>query len=126
MAEFRPLEPTRDTDQREEQKLAKKIKNFIYDPSDVIGSGFSSKVYKGINEHNNEQVAIKVIELAKIQNEVEKYLLNNEINALRALNHKNILKTIDILMTKNNVYIVTEFCEFGDLQQMIKNNKKLQ
>ena len=29
-------------------------------------------------------------------------------------------------MTKNNVYIVTEFCEFGDLQQMIKNNKKLQ
>ncbi len=28
-------------------------------------------------------------------------------------------------MTKNNVYIVTEFCEFGDLQQMIKNNKKL-
>ncbi len=28
-------------------------------------------------------------------------------------------------MTKNNVYIVTEFCQFGDLQQMIKNNKKL-
>ena len=71
-------------------------------------------------------MAIKVIELAKIQNEVEKYLLNNEINALRALNHKNILRTIDILMTKNNVYIVTEFCEFGDLQQMIKNNKKMQ
>lgn len=52
--------------------------------------------------------------------------MNNEINALRALNHKNVLRTIDILMTKNNVYIVTEFCEFGDLQQMIKNNKKLQ
>jgi hypothetical protein len=28
-------------------------------------------------------------------------------------------------MTKNNVYIVTEFCELGDLQQMIKNGSTL-
>lgn len=33
----------------EETKLAKKIKNFIYHPSDLIGSGFSSQVYKGVN-----------------------------------------------------------------------------
>ena len=49
MTDYMSLEPTRDTDNHEEQKLAKKIKNFIYDPSDIIGSGFSSKVYKGIN-----------------------------------------------------------------------------
>ena len=30
--------------------MAKKIKNFIYHPSDLIGSGFSSQVYKGIDE----------------------------------------------------------------------------
>lgn len=34
----------------DEGRLAKKIKNFIYHPTDVIGSGFSSHVYKGINE----------------------------------------------------------------------------
>jgi len=33
----------------EEQKLVKKIKNYIYDPSDLVGSGFSSNVYKGMN-----------------------------------------------------------------------------
>jgi len=28
-------------------------------------------------------------------------------------------------MTKNNVYIVTEFCEMGDLQQIIKSRSTL-
>jgi serine/threonine-protein kinase ULK/ATG1 len=55
----------------------KKIKNYIYDPAQIIGSGFSSNVYKGLNELNGETIAIKVLELSKIQSEVEKYLLNN-------------------------------------------------
>ena len=33
----------------DDNRLAKKIKNFIYHPSDQIGSGFSSHVYKGVN-----------------------------------------------------------------------------
>ena len=51
----------------DEHKLVKKIKNYIYDPAQVIGSGFSSNVYKGINELNGETIAIKVLELSKIQ-----------------------------------------------------------
>lgn len=43
--------PVRDTDAHhiDETKMAKKIKNFIYHPGDLIGSGFSSNVYKGID-----------------------------------------------------------------------------
>ena len=33
----------------DDQKLVKKIKNYIYDPTEQIGSGFSSKVFKGVN-----------------------------------------------------------------------------
>jgi hypothetical protein len=33
----------------DDQKLVKKIKNYIYDPAQIIGSGFSSNVYKGLN-----------------------------------------------------------------------------
>ena len=72
----------RETDHHnEEGKLAKKIKNFIYHPSELIGSGFSSQVFKGINELESDpskkNIAIKVIQLSKITNEVENYLLNN-------------------------------------------------
>ena len=43
--------PVRDTDAHnaDETMLAKKIKNFIYHPSDLIGEGFSSHVYRGID-----------------------------------------------------------------------------
>ena len=78
----------------EEPKMVKEIKNYIYDPQEVVGSGFSSKVFKGVNELTQETIAIKVLELSKIQSEVEKYLLNNEINALRALSHPHILRTV--------------------------------
>ena len=54
----------------DEHKLVKKIKNYIYDPVQIIGSGFSSNVYKGLNELNGETIAIKVLELGKIQSEV--------------------------------------------------------
>lgn len=42
--------PTREPEHpNDETKLAKKIKNFIYHPTDLIGSGFSSQVFKGVN-----------------------------------------------------------------------------
>jgi len=34
--------------------------NYSYSVGDVIGKGFSSVVYKGINDSTNEPVAIKV------------------------------------------------------------------
>ena len=66
-----------------------------------------------------------MLELAKVQSEVEKYLLNNEINALRALSHPHVLRTIEILMTKNNIYIMTEYCDRGDLQAQIQKSGPL-
>jgi hypothetical protein len=45
----------------------KKIKNYSYFLNDVIGKGYSSTVYTGINEHTGEKVAIKVIELKFIK-----------------------------------------------------------
>lgn len=34
--------------------------NYSYSVGDVIGKGFSSIVYKGVNDSTNEPVAIKV------------------------------------------------------------------
>ena len=108
-----------------ENSFGKRIKNFVYNPKDEVGKGFSSVVYKGVNELNKEEIAVKVIELVKIKNEVQKYLLNNEMRALRKLSHPNILRCVDILMTKNNVYIVTEFCVKGDLLGIVKKRGRL-
>lgn len=47
------------------------------------------------------------------------------MRVLRKLNHPNVLKCLDILITKNNVYIVTEFCKKGDLLSIVKKNGRL-
>lgn len=45
----------------------KTIKNYSYFLNDVIGKGYSSTVYTGLNDQNGDKVAIKVIELKFIK-----------------------------------------------------------
>lgn len=47
------------------------------------------------------------------------------MRALRKLDHPHILHCYDILMTKNNIYIVTEYCKEGDLVAFIKHSGRL-
>lgn len=78
------------------------IGNYSYDLSEKIGSGFSSSVYRGINNITNQTVAIKVIDLHQITTPISKTLLKNEIHVLRQINHPNLLKVHDIYLTQNN------------------------
>lgn len=42
-----------------------------------------------------------------------------EIKIMKKLNHKNIVHLIDVLETPNNIYIIQELCENGDLSKSI-------
>lgn len=46
---------------------------------------------------------------------------------IKSLKHPNILRCYDILITDNNCYIVTEYCENGELKifidQELSNNQ---
>lgn len=48
-----------------------------------------------------------------------KYLIPNEIYALKTCNNPNILGYIDDYSSKTNVYIITEFCDSGNLSEML-------
>jgi hypothetical protein len=55
----------------------KKIENFSYGLNDVIGKGYSSHVFKGRNDESNQSVAIKVIDLRLLKNDINRILLNS-------------------------------------------------
>jgi serine/threonine protein kinase len=74
----------------------------------------------GRNTVNGQPVALKVIDLRSINTDVEKMLLGNELKALQQLQHQNIVQAHDICQTSTHVYIVTEFCNQGDLTNQIK------
>ena len=100
--------------------LRKKIEDYSHGPRDIIGRGYSSVVYRGTNDRLKEKVAIKVIDLKSINGKPAKKMLEGEIEALKRLNHPNILKCHDIFSTANNCYIITEFCNEGDLEHLLK------
>ena len=42
---------------------------------------------------------------------------------MKKLNHKNIVKLYDIVMTVNHIYLIMEFCGGGDLKRYCRNRK---
>jgi serine/threonine protein kinase len=42
-------------------------------------------------------------------------LLENEIKVLRTCNNENIIRLYDIKKTANNIYLIMEYCNEGDL-----------
>lgn len=61
-----------------------------------------------------------------LKGEVHKSLLESQIAVLKSLkNSKNIIEVFDIYTTKNNTYIMTEFCEGGDLSKLISSKRGL-
>ncbi len=42
-------------------------------------------------------------------------MLSNEILILKSLNHPNVLKCFDVYKTASQCFIVTEYCNNGDL-----------
>ncbi len=70
-------------------------------------------------------MAIKVIDLRK-EDELSKQFVNEEINILETIklrNPQNLLKLYDVFKTKNNLYIITEFCEGKDVAKLLRKKK---
>jgi len=68
---------------------------------------------------------VKVIDLKK-EDELSRQFMNDEINILetiKARNPFNLLKLFDVFKTKNNLYIITEFCEGKDVAKLLRKKK---
>ena len=57
--------------------------------------------------------------------ETEKKLLVHEVNTLKDLHHKNIVRYQDRYLdrTSGKLYLVMEYCDSGDLSRYIKRHK---
>lgn len=81
--------------------------------NDMIGKGYSSNVFCGKDDRSEEKVAVKVIDMKMMTNEVQLFLLSNEISVMKRLSitgNTNVLKLNNIFQTINNTYIITELC----------------
>jgi serine/threonine protein kinase len=70
-----------------------------------------------------EVVAIKIVSLDSLRSKRLEELIFEEIRILQQMNHPNILKFYEALLSDRNCYIVTELCNEGDLEEKIKKRK---
>ncbi|MCU0464517.1 MAG: serine/threonine-protein kinase, partial [Anaerolineae bacterium] len=91
-----------------------------------IGKGGMGVVFLGVDSHNGQAVAIKQLkrEVVKKQPDiVERF--TREAEALRALNHPNIVKALATLDQDGEHYIVMEYVPGSDLATLIRDQSPL-
>ena len=89
-----------------------------------IGEGNFGKVKLGIFKPTGEQFAIKVLNKEKIRKKMKNLALReNEI--ITKLNHINIVLVYCIIDTKEDYFIIMEYCKLGELFDYIVKYKRL-
>jgi serine/threonine-protein kinase ULK2 len=112
-------------DYRSRSRLQRHILRFTYYADRIMGKGFSSVVYRGQDSESSLPVAVKVIE-TNGYSPLQDLLLQNEIQALRMMDHPNVVRCLDVIRQGSQVFIITELCEGGDLSSLIKRKGRLQ
>lgn len=87
----------------------------------MIFIGSFGKVCKIKRKSDGKVMVWKEMNYAKMGDK-EKQQLVSEVNILKELNHPHIVRYYERIIDKNNqkIYIIMEYCEKGDLAQVIK------
>ncbi|ODQ81238.1 hypothetical protein BABINDRAFT_160617 [Babjeviella inositovora NRRL Y-12698] len=103
------------------QRAEKKPGRFLtenYEFLELLGRGASAQVYRGRNLHTGRIIAIKQLVLADNEDNITQ--LMSEINLLKILNHRNIVKYHGFVKTTLTLNIFLEYCPDGSLRQLYR------
>ena len=89
-----------------------------YEIGDILGEGGFGRVFKAVHRINKKEVAIKVIKKDKVNNPAT---IITEIEALKMLDHPNMVKLYEYFESKKKIYLVMELLDGEELyERMVK------
>lgn len=91
-----------------------------------IGEGTCSKVRSVERTADGKTCAVKIVDK---QRTGKKYLLKfmpRELSMILQLEHENVIKTYEIITTRDFVFQIMQYAEKGDLLQIIRNSGPLE
>ena len=91
-----------------------------------LGEGSFGKVFKVISKLNKKVYAMKIINLRELKsrNKDSYRLALNESQYLTILTHPHILKYYTKFTVKDNLYLIVENAENGDMQSFIESHRE--
>ena len=100
-----------------ENEILIKGKIDIYSISETIGKGTFGKVklaYSTIR-HPHRKYACKIIEKLNMKEKDDQKRCQREMSILLQMNHRNVIKTTEIISDSSRYYIIMEYCQKGEL-----------
>ena len=91
----------------------------------ILGKGTFSTVKLATDIQTGEKIAIKILEKNKIRCNRDFKRIEREISMVKNINHVNIAHVFDIKEDKDRYYIMMEYCEKGELFNLILDKHKL-
>lgn len=96
-----------------------------YEIGKEIGSGAFGTVNMGEDRTTGEKVAVKCISKSRIQRSNMGSQVKKEITTMKKLNHPNIVRIKEVLMSNSHLYLVLEYAAGGELFTKIAKQGKL-
>lgn len=88
-----------------------------YELLEVLGVGSTSTCHRCIHKELKEDFACKIIDKRQLEERFQGLMaqFQTEIQALRSLQHPNIIRLYDVYISPNHIFIVMELMEGGEL-----------
>lgn len=95
--------------------------NDYFDFHATIGTGHFGAVKHATSKTSGKEWAVKVV---KLNNEVDKDALRNEINILKRLHHPQIVRVIASYEDKEHMYMIMQLCKGKELYEHLYKEKR--
>ena len=95
-----------------------------YDIGKTIGRGAYAMVKIVTDKITNEKYAAKIYNKSEIKDKIRKKCVSNEIEILKKVSHKNIIKLIEVIELKEHILIIQELFNGISLSDYYKKNWK--
>lgn len=82
------------------------------------------EVWKAVNMEDEKLYTLRKIDKYKINsNPYLEDLLLSELTIMHSIKHPNILQLHDFIESKNNFYVVVDFCDEGNLEEIMQSKE---
>lgn len=97
----------------------------VYTLGRVLGQGAYAPVKVGVHRLTGARVAVKNFRRAEMATEADRRAVEREIRILQAVRHPHVVRLYEVVRSQNNVFLILELAESGDLDALIERRGTL-